>query len=485
MRTLELLKGLTEKELKLIEAKVLTGKRKSLVPLLKELKKFRTTDNEPDDAELFRKTFGKPYSKNKNYLLRNELRLLNEIIYNYLVEVAFNQHLTKNPGAYNQWLLQSFYNRGMKSMFEADVEKSISVSLADNRPEESSVIFSLKSLWQIQNLPRSVEALKEQQQVIKQFKQEEERRFFFRIREAEAREAFVQHLLDYVEGKQRHNSDDARTSGQSVFDMSKLENSDWRARYLLLKKHAHQTKGILRIEILKEMQEIEEAPYFKGDYGLNAQIVTLTNLALEYLLLEQFELADKYMEQCIERCCLLKQPVPIGNIQNYIANQVILKRYEKGIEIFKKFEDIILKSRSAENILILAGFCYIFLNKPDQAMELVPVASKVNVNNMVVSRLMIAIIFFLRGDYELANNECLNLKRSTYATSLEKKNDVYTLIIQWLGKYFSAFTKGAAVKQKEISALRKILETHRVQIMPHLKKEFALLWLMREIEAGI
>ena len=72
---------------------------------------------------------------------------------------------------------------------------------------------------------------------------------------------------------------------------------DWRARYLLLKKHSSQTKNQARIDVLKHMLEIEQAPYFKGDYNFNAQIVSLVNIALENSLMGNFKEADHDMQE--------------------------------------------------------------------------------------------------------------------------------------------------------------------------------------------
>ena len=51
----------------------------------------------------------------------------------------------------------------------------------------------------------------------------------------------------------------------------------------------------------------------------------------------------------------------------------------------------------------------------------------------------------------------------------------------WITKYFGAYTKTPEVKQAEISSLRETLREQREFIALHLKREFALLWLVNEV----
>ena len=90
----------------------------------------------------------------------------------------------------------------------------------------------------------------------------------------------------------------------------------------------------------------------------------------------------------------------------------------------------------------------------------------------------------MRDNIDLANNELANLKRATALADLEKKNDIYSVVLQWMTKYFAAFTKPAPVRDKEISALRKTIKEHQEILSPHLKREFTLLWLVNEVTGG-
>ena len=101
------------------------------------------------------------------------------------------------------------------------------------------------------------------------------------------------------------------------------------------------------------------------------------------------------------RCEARNHPIPIANIENHIAIQVVLKQPEKGIGIYKKHENQIVKSRSAVNIAILVSFCHLFLKQPDQAISPHSGIYEVNpLENAVISRLIYAIAFFIRGDFD-------------------------------------------------------------------------------------
>ena len=59
MRTLDLVKALTEEEMKDVTQLLSENKRKSLLLLFNELEKHKQLEAEPDNAKLFKKVFSK------------------------------------------------------------------------------------------------------------------------------------------------------------------------------------------------------------------------------------------------------------------------------------------------------------------------------------------------------------------------------------------------------------------------------------------
>ena len=91
MRTLELLGSFSEKELKELQTIISLNKKKSLKALFAELLKYHRRGSLPANDILFENAFGVPHNAGKNYLLRNELRLLNDIIYEYLIVASLKK----------------------------------------------------------------------------------------------------------------------------------------------------------------------------------------------------------------------------------------------------------------------------------------------------------------------------------------------------------------------------------------------------------
>jgi hypothetical protein len=84
MKTYNLIKLLSPKDIVAIDSLVKDKGRDSLMRLWKAVLKQDFSDKK---AQLFKLTFQDTYSKERDYLLRNELRLLNEVITQYIVEV--------------------------------------------------------------------------------------------------------------------------------------------------------------------------------------------------------------------------------------------------------------------------------------------------------------------------------------------------------------------------------------------------------------
>jgi|ERR1043165_131203 hypothetical protein len=489
MRTLDLLKALTERELAEFDELIGSEKRKSLQQLHACLKKYRKKTDLPGNEELFKKAFGKVYTTAQNYLLRNELRLLNDLIYDYLINATFHDYVKKHKSSYYQWLGRSFFDRKIKPAFEADIDRFISYAEESINPLDAALLLDLKSLWLIYNQEKNLENLQGQIEVTKNWKKQEIRRLIYRVGEAEARTAYLEHAVRNRIGGQGAVAD-WRTPSLESINLTENVSGDWFPGYLLLKKHSYQCSGPARIEVLKQMLVIEEDPCYEGEYStFNAQISTLNNIAIEYILLGELKEGERYIELGIERCERNNHPIVSSNLQNYVALQMPLAQYQKGIEIYEKYQDLINSSRGANTVAIYRCYCYLFLGKPEEALSLLPENVHTR-HDQLFSRMVYVIAFYLRGQTDLALNECRNtgkfVNAAEHANTEPGKPSTYDVTFHWIIKLFNSFIKAmekeGTKRQTDMQKLKTMIWANKQQTEILLRTEFPLLWLWREVE---
>lgn len=481
MKSIELLRALTPSELNKLEENIASRKRKSLQQLYTTLKKYLKREGVPTNDELFEKTFLQKYTNTKNYLLRNELRLLNELVYDILIEDTFATYIKKHKSTYYYWLARSFFERKMNEAFQADIDRFINYSKDDIKPEDSSLMLDMKSLWMISNNPKTPENLRQQAVVTQQWQHEQVRHLKYRLREVESRLAYITNTQGNIEGW-KERPEDFRTPPITRIDIS--PGDDMFENYLILKKHAYQTKKHTRIGILKQMLAIEERKDHNGEYTpFQAQIASLNSIAMELILLGEFAEADKYMLDAIKRCELNNQPIASNNLQNYIANQLNQRQYNRAIEFYKTYEALILTTRQKVSIQIYRAYSHLFLHQSDEALASLPSEDELTEHQKLMQRMVYIIAFIVRKDYALAANESRNAARMIKANPGERYR-IYEWINTLLQNYIAALMQVRSIQKKELQMLADNIAADE-RYTKLVITEFALRWLAENIKDSI
>ena len=487
MRTLDLIKALSDAELKEVARTVSEHKRQSLDLLLKELNNYSRKNSEPENAQLFKKVFGKTYTKEQDYLLRNELRLLNQILYDFIVMATFRQETTTHESVYNQWLLRGFHARRIKKLFESDIDKGIKAALHENRPQEAAQMLLHKSTWLIDHESRTSENLTRHMALLEEAKDEEKRRFLYHIREIESQQAYIQLSLDMISPhRQGRMKDDRSTPGETIFDLGRLAVADWYAHYLLIKKQVFQTNGAKNIAVLKQKLEIETHPEHSRFFTLRNRLFTLGHLALEHILLRLYEETEKYHAQMLALCRDHGHPMKIEHIQNYICNQIHLRRYTNGIGIYTEYKKSITESYLSGSIAILCSFCYLFLGRADEALALIPSSAEMTSADQLLSRLIYPIAFYIRGDASLAYNECSNLRRAAKSKAGDVDQDALYTAVQLLTLFFGIQMNPQTKRYyDDMQDLNKAVQKAISKTSSTYIAEFALVWMEEQLRVII
>ncbi len=485
MRTLDIIRAFTPEEVKDLEASLSGHKRSGLLKLFRQLLINTKSEAEPDNAALFKKVFGEEYSKAKDYLLRNELRLLNEILYRYLAERTAMAHLAKNDSLYNYWLARAYFERGIKTLFRSDIDDMIKAASAHQESfetiglSESAALYSMKSLWMIDNQPKLQDNISQQLDALRAWEHEEKKRFLYRLREIEARQAYLESILRTIVPGQIPGHD-SRTPGQTQIDLSDISDLDVFARYTTLKKQTYQTSGPTRIEVLRETLELTESPEAIAVLTHRARFATRNQLATELIIQGQYEEGDYHLEKCIVEGAPYKWSNFFSTVHNYMVNQINLKQYEKGIRIYHDFKAMIEANRLKNQGRLFLAYFYLYLGNDDEALKLLPREAELSVPLQIISRFVYTISFLMRHEYALAVTELKNMRRSVKAIKTGDYSRQLSIIDFYL-RYAGAGLKTKDQQKETMTSLQEELRADYARWRQIAGVDVQLLWLLERL----
>ncbi len=312
------------------------------------------------------------------------------------------------------------------------------------------------------------------------WREEQIRHLKHRLREMEARHAYLDHTLVGIEGKIAERPNDRRTPPQRVIDFG--NGMDVFEEYLVLKKHSFETKREVRIEVLKRKLEIEESKAYSSEYGAkDAQVATLANIALEYILLGKFSEADIHMLDGISRSEINGTAIMPSLLQNYLANQMNQHQYQRGIDFYNNYEPQIRNSRQYISICMYKAYCHLFLKQPEVALASLPVDVTLTEHQNLLVRMVYLIAFILRKDYVLAINECKNIGRMIKANE-GPRFELYNKINSLYTTYLNSILKDRSERKKDMQKLKQDMEAYP-KFAEYVITEFPLRWIAEEIAA--
>ena len=416
------------------------------------------------------------------------MRLLNEILYKYLAEQTAISHIGKFRRSSNFWLANAYYERGMHDLLRSDIDGFIAESSIDSRVQESmnsgesSALLSMKSLWLIETQPKLAANIQQQMDTLKQWKREEKKRFLFRLREMEAREAYLMQTLSNVLGQKPVPNDDIRTPGQTLIDFSDIPEDGPLFRYAMLKKHAYQTQGTARIAVLLETLDMVSTPEAVKALSIKARLGTLTQLGMEMILACRHQEGNDYLAQAIRESEEHKRPVSYSTVHNYMTNQINTGDYHKGIEVFDKYRSLIDANRLRHASRLFAAYCYLYTGDADAALELLPRETDLSIQLQIIARSMYPITYMMRGEYALAVSELKNLRRMIKSIKTGGSFDRQLDIADAFLRYATAMTKSKAERQRLLSALQNDIASDMARWQLWATVDVQLHWLLKQLK---
>ncbi|MCF8276488.1 MAG: hypothetical protein K9J17_07120 [Flavobacteriales bacterium] len=479
-RTVALVALLSNQERKAFGNQLRDAKRTSL-PLLFDaicsgLKSSRSDGFEKEI--LFKRTFATNYSKHKDYLLRNEFRLLSKELTNFLAMEQTKKAIRDSPLEEKHLLLQSFIDRNAFDLFDREWEKVVNEAKGQLELEVALEIQKLAINHLISTRQATIENYKLILELLTDYQETLKRYFTHQHLFGRHKQAFAERTLQAI------GSDIQVAPLETVsIDPSDIERNDVLSNHFAALTKAYAHRGEEKIGLLKNAAGFVSEINSKS-FDQNAALATVNaSIALEYFLLRELETSLPYHQKALEFGTGLEDGKLISFVFNYLSTLIRLERHEQAIELITEYTSVWENlPRMRDRFLCLKAMCHIFENDPKAAENCIPEDRKAcGLDHYYYYRFIQIIILLQKGKPELAMNEAENFE---HTVRYNDKDEDYLKLIQAIKKFLSLKSEQAVVSEEVFSEKAYKLKESLNQANESAFADRALLykWILKNLE---
>lgn len=470
-----LLKSLTESEVAALSDNIRQPKRASLKKLFLLLCRSLKT-GEPDAREIYKSVFGEKYLKSKDYLLRNEYRLLYDWL---LVQIQKNE--TDGKELNIETVLNYFLKKRSYDLFEEEFNTAWKQALA---VDDVQLLCSLSNLnlqyfldARTQNLENAeiTAALSEQRIALLKTKLLRE------IRKEEVRLKVSERIISAYKEVTQPKSKTVNV------DLNALEKDDLYAQYLAMRAEINFARGAKKIQLLKKILSEETIIRKYEPQPEEAISRFLINLGQEYYLSSDFKASTENYSKAYRHFDKISIPAKEILVINYVIALMRCNAHVAAEKFATEHAALMLQSKIlAGRSPFLLAVLNLYSNKPDDAEKYVNLETKKDGTEFYYfMRLVLSAVYFLRGDMDLALREAINIDQ---AVNYEMNRNA-NLQTQISKPIVSAFRKFYQVVQNKSSSQKTELHKLQSEIIKSVKSNpdqspnsVLTQWLLKKIE---
>jgi len=473
-----IIRKITKKQAEYIKSNLEKDSRTTSIKLFNILYALRIKD--VDKKKIFKKLFGYDYLEDKDYLLRNELRLLRQKLDDCLINLALEDELKNNHFFRCKQRLFAYKHFGIDELFEEEYENTIKCA-EDNLAFEDAISFQR---WTMD---------KAYHHKLNSLITYEERAIFFKKLTEECTESLKKYNASIV----RINNCFALISNHYKGLLGKAENNITlndketieiedhpQSLYYYFRSKGLATSGLERVNyFIKSLEQIKNHP-FKNNYLNELALNSIINIGRSLQQSRDFEGALDYLSKGVDEYLPLLTNYPSTEklYANYIVALLNTYQYDKALIALDSIEDKKHGFNYTNHwFTIYRILCLAALDKQKEFNSSMPV----NFNNIppqhrLYLRLLQGIGFYLFNNIEDANREMYNLHKSIknkeHGTDIFRVVDIY----QSAFKLFAKSTKENLLTKEKIILDHLMLQIEKISILDINTMPF-LLWLKREI----
>ena len=476
-----IINSLNKKKADFIKSKLETESRTSLLKLFEIL--YSKKDITTDKKEIFKKLYGYKYTEEKDYLLRNELRLLRQKLDDIIIKTAFEKEVKENNNFRNRMRLFAYRQYGLNDLFTDEFEGAVDSA---NKNLEFEKVLTMQQ-W-IMELGYNHK--------LNHLKSYEEKAVFFKklsencVGTLESFSATILRISQYYFSLAGYYQ---QLAGKGNLVNVLEDDYELTIKDHPLSLHYHyrslaiHTNGKERLMNFIKSFEILESHSPQNDYIIELELNSLLNISRSLQQTREYESAMMYISKAFND--YLPKINNYSSQEKLYANYLIalmnMFEYEKAITILNSFHE----KDNAENYInnwfnIYQITCHIGINDLKAVSKLMPV----NFNNIppqhrIYYRLLLCIELHLLTRADQASREFQNLINS-------KLNDEYgkdvEYVISLFGYSFTLFEKypkqNNILSEKEIVKLNTLIEQVEVNILNDINILPLYRWLRREFD---
>ena len=427
-----------------------------------------------DKESIYSQLYNTPYTKEKDYLLRNTYRNLTKKIEDFLIDEAFHKEIHKNLNIHNFFLLKSFQHLRLYHIFDTSFKESLNQALADGDYLLASSITSLQVnnythhiIPETKKLEQANDLLMLQMAYLSAF-------YLKKQSQAELKQKEIQNTTSITAT--------TKTSNRYVDENEKKYSNYLQLKYKLFDGQPTETVSILKqcISLLKAL------PINYDNVSTEMQFCEIA-LAHEYTVNEKFDDANVLYRTLLGDINNVDVTLKTTLVFDYISNLIRQEKYDEALEKALHYEKDLKNNTPALNLKIrfLKLMLYAFLKKDHLLHAEIPLCNGLADYEKYTSRFLHSIVAYLRGDVANAYRECLNLKNSLrYKGPRFDVRDILNFYLRFYYLLKSNPDKDGNLK-KGLERLWTDMQHYTSNALPEFKEYLPFLWLKRELKSKL
>lgn len=405
MRIQAIIRLLSDKEIKLINSIIVNRNRETLLNLWNAAKSANSNEDWGKE-NLFKKTYGYTYAKEKDYLFRNEQRILNTILLDFIAKIDVQNEMEQRQSLNTIKVLERMLKTSKVEDFENLWNEAFRSANDIADYEVLSKLMELKSNWltkfheiSVKNYMAIANAIESEKQYLEKYFQERSHRL-------EVGKSFAKKVIkalspeDYKVLKLQKPTKEKDVFFEGILTYyTKMSES-----YLL--------DGEDKIKLLHELLTLYPK-VVKSRVDLKKDITTLYgNLGLEYFLMSDFNNADKTYRKVLSLQSATEMNIEV--LFNYCVNLLMLSRYKEfTIQYNLHLTAIDNNEKLKHRFLYFNTIALLFENKAEKAFQLLTQdISQRPVHDYYYFRTIYAMVYFQLKDTDNALREVENILQS-------------------------------------------------------------------------
>lgn len=437
---------------------------------------------------LYKNIYGTSYEPAKDYLLRNELRLLRQKLDKFLLQKSVEELLDTDDVFRQQMLLRAYKHFRLYDLFFESFDKTSAAS------EQA---FRFGDVLNMQNWYLDL-AYQHQFSAVRDY---EEKASFFNTAASKAGEVlsrqvaaqtsmhdFYKALEYYYQRLLGQASPTQKAPEREQIQFDTILSKHPLSIYYHHRSAAFYTDGRDRLaHFLKAYKALDEHDY-RDEYITDLLVNILLGIGRTLQQLGEFEQADIYLSKAIND--YEKEIKGLASkdklYANYIINLLNIGQYEKTIDVLQQIQKDVSEEGYAQYwYTIYRLMASIGLRRTGEIKQNLPANyTDIPLQHRVYFRIISSIYFYLAGDMEWAYKEAYNLLHTKLAEEYGREQ---LAVIDLLETFFQLADKYGGLKQLPAKENKKLeqklteIDTSRINDINILP---VLLWLKKEIARG-